>query len=253
MKDIKLFSYEEKEIRTVVDNDGNPWFVGKDIANVLGYIDVSDAIRRHCKNANKISQQGDSPASPPRNILIINEYDVYRLIMRSNLPDAEKFQDWVVEEVLPSIRKTGGYIIEKPEDTPEEIMARALLVAQDTLKRREERIKQLETKVEEDKPLVEFASKVSLSTDAIDVGLFAKIVKDENINLGRNKLFKWFKENKYLMDNNEPYQEYIDRGYFKVIEQTFNTPYGNKLTFKTLILPRGQMFFINKLRDELIY
>lgn len=107
MKDITLFSYEGKDIRTVVDNDGNPWFVGKDVAEALGYIDTADAIRRHCKKVNKISQQGDTPKSPPINILIISEYDVYRLIMRSNLPDAEKFQDWVVEEVLPSIRKTG--------------------------------------------------------------------------------------------------------------------------------------------------
>ena len=248
MNEIKLFSYEEKDIRTVVGSDGNPWFVGKDVAEALGYSNTRDAIRTHCKKANDFKEAGN-----PTPKKIIPESDVYRLIMRSNLPDAEKFQDWVVDEVLPSIRKTGGYIIEKPEDTPEEIMARALLVAQDTLKRREERIKQLETKVEEDKPLVEFASKVSSSTDAIDVGLFAKIVKDENINLGRNKLFKWFKENKYLMDNNEPYQEYIDRGYFKVIEQTFKTPYGNKLTFKTLVLPRGQMFFINKLRDDFAY
>lgn len=245
MKDIRLFSYEGKAIRTILDDKCNPWFVGKDVAEALGYSNTRDAIRTHCKKANDFREAGN-----PTPKKIIPESDVYRLIMRSNLPDAEKFQDWVVEEVLPTIRKTGGYLIEKPEDTPEEIMARALLVAQDTLKRREQRIKQLESKVEEDKPLVDFASKVSLSTDAIDIGLFAKIVKDESINLGRNKLFKWFKENKYLMNNNEPYQEYIDREYFKVIEQIFNTPYGQKISFKSLITPKGQMFFIKKLQDE---
>ena len=103
-------------------------------------------------------------------------------------------------------------------------------------------------KIEEDKPLVEFAEQVSSSADAIDIGTFAKLIKDENIKLGRNQLFNWLRDNKYLMKNNIPYQQYIDNGYFKVIEQPYKTPYGNKINVKTLINPIGQIRLIEKLR-----
>ena len=103
-------------------------------------------------------------------------------------------------------------------------------------------------KIEEDKPLVEFAEQVSLSSDAIDIGTFSKLIKDENIKLGRNQLFEFLRDNKYLMKNNIPYQQYIDNGYFKVIEQIYKTPYGNKINVKTLITPIGQIKLIEKLR-----
>ena len=103
-------------------------------------------------------------------------------------------------------------------------------------------------KIEEDKPLVEFAEQVSLSSDAIDIGTFSKLIKDEDIKLGRNQLFEWLRDNKYLMKNNIPYQQYIDNGYFKVIEQIYKTPYGNKINVKTLINPIGQIRLIEKLR-----
>ena len=103
-------------------------------------------------------------------------------------------------------------------------------------------------KIEEDKPLVEFAEQVSLAADAIDIGTFSKLIKDEDIKLGRNQLFEWLRDNKYLMKNNIPYQQYIDNGYFKVIEQIYKTPYGNKINVKTLITPIGQIKLIEKLR-----
>ena len=103
-------------------------------------------------------------------------------------------------------------------------------------------------KIEEDKPLVEFAEQVTLSADTIDIGTFSKLIKDENIKLGRNQLFEWLRDNKYLMKNNIPYQQYIDNGYFKVIEQIYKTPYGNKINVKTLITPIGQIKLIEKLR-----
>lgn len=104
---LAIFNYEGLTVRTI-EKDGEPWFVAADVAEVLGYVDKADAIRQHCKNVNKITQQGDS-RRPPTNILIIPERDVYRLIMRSKLPAAERFEEWVVGEVLPSIRKTGQY------------------------------------------------------------------------------------------------------------------------------------------------
>ena len=105
-------------------------------------------------------------------------------------------------------------------------------------------------KIEEDKPMVDFANTISASTDSVDVGIFAKLVKDEDIPLGRNKLFDWLRANKYLMKNNVPYQTYIDNGYFEVVEYTYNTPYGSKLGTKTLVTGKGQIKLVEKLRKE---
>lgn len=122
----------------VVEHKGEPWFVASDVAKALGYANPQEATREHCKKVNKITQPSKSLTSvkrPPTFINIIPESDVYRLVMRSNLPGAVEFQDWVCEEVIPTIRKSGGYLATKPDDTPETILARAVLIAQDTLKR----------------------------------------------------------------------------------------------------------------------
>jgi anti-repressor protein len=118
-KELIPFKYEGKLVRVVKGGDGEPWFVGNEVALILGYADPTDAIKRHCKYA-KILKAGEKPEwrIPPRGFLIIPESDVYRLVMRSQLREAEKFQDWVVEVVLPQIRKTGGYIpIEEGESS----------------------------------------------------------------------------------------------------------------------------------------
>ncbi|EFV42781.1 hypothetical protein HMPREF0179_03458 [Bilophila wadsworthia 3_1_6] len=134
----------------VVEHKGEPWFVASDVAKALGYANPQEATREHCKKVNKITQPSKSLTSvkrPPTFINIIPESDVYRLVMRSNLPGAVEFQDWVCEEVIPTIRKSGGYLATKPDDTPETILARAVLIAQDTLKRVEaERDEALRTK-----------------------------------------------------------------------------------------------------------
>lgn len=113
---ISLFSHATFGDVRVTDNNGEPWFIAKDIAERLGYLDTADAIRRHCKKSNKITHQGATPTTPPLNLLIIPESDVYRLVMRSQLPEAEKFQDWVCEEVLPAIRKNGAYAAKEQKE-----------------------------------------------------------------------------------------------------------------------------------------
>ena len=115
-----------------------------------------------------------------------------------------------------------------------------------------EATKPLFEKIENDKPLVQFAESVSASSDSIDIGTFAKIVKDEGIAMGRNKLFEWLRENKYLMKNNIPYQKYIDNKLFEIIEYTYNTSYGKKINTKTLVTGLGQIKIIEKLRKELV-
>lgn len=149
---VKLFEKEEfGKVRVVMQGE-DPWFVASDVAKALGYANPQEATREHCRKVNKITQPSESLPSvkcPPTFINIIPESDVYRLVMRSNLPRAVEFQDWICEEVIPSIRKTGGYLIAKPDDTPEAILARAVLVAQDTIRRIEaERDEAIRTKAE---------------------------------------------------------------------------------------------------------
>lgn len=114
----------------------------------------------------------------------------------------------------------------------------------------EEATKPLLGKIEEDKPLVDFAETISKTSDSISIGDFAKLIKDEGIKLGRNKLFEWLRDNKYLMKDNKPYQKYIDNGYFEIIEYSYNTPYGSKFGIKTLITGIGQIKIIEKLRNK---
>lgn len=149
---VKLFEKEEfGKVRVVMQGE-DPWFVASDVAKALGYANPQEATREHCRKVNKITQPSESLPSvkcPPTFINIIPESDVYRLVMRSNLPRAVEFQDWICEEVIPSIRKTGGYLATKPDDTPEAILARAVLVAQDTIRRIEaERDDAIRTKAE---------------------------------------------------------------------------------------------------------
>lgn len=144
---VKLFEKEEFGKVRVVMLDEDPWFVGRDVASALGYQNTVDAINTHCRKANDYRDSEMLPTATP--MKIIPESDVYRLVMRSNLPRAVEFQDWICEEVLPSIRKMGGYLIAKPDDTPEAILARAVLVAQDTIRRIEaERDEAIRTKAE---------------------------------------------------------------------------------------------------------
>lgn len=127
--ELKIFEKSEFGSVRVVMKDGEPWFVASDVARALGYERPNDAVNAHCKKVNKF-RYGDMPyGAQPYNI--IPESDVYRLVMRSNLPAAVEFQDWICDEVIPSIRRTGGYLLDKPDDTPESIMARAVLFSRE--------------------------------------------------------------------------------------------------------------------------
>ena len=244
--ELEIFKNDEfGEVRTLVINE-KPYFCASDIAKVLGYSNTRDAISRHCKGVVK----ADIPTnSGIQTVSFIPEGDIYRLIVKSKLPSAERFETWVMDEVLPTIRKHGAYmtndVIERTLTDPDYLIQLATAL-------KEERQARLiaEQKIEEQRPLVEFADKVSNSSNLIDMGKMAKLLKDENINIGRNRLFEWLRKKEILMRNNIPYQRYIDGGYFQVKESTFETPYGTKTQQTTFVTGKGQIYITEKLRKE---
>ena len=221
--ELQIFKNEEleMEIRTLII-EGEPYFVGKDVASVLGYAKPLNAIAKHVEEDDSLKWGLIDSLGRNQQTIVINESGLYSLILSSKLPQAKKFKRWVTSEVLPQIRKTGGYIPVDEGMTDSEIMARALLIAQGTINKKDELIRQHEKTIEQQKPLVDFANTIASTSKSIDMSSFAKLIKDEGIKMGRNKLFEWLRNNGYLMKNknNEPYQRYIDSKIFEVVEYT---------------------------------
>lgn len=174
----------------------------------------------------------------------------YRLGMKASNARADRFQNWLAMEVIPSIRKNGGYIAGQETLSDDELLEKAVLVAQRKIAERDKIIAQQKERIAEQQPLVDFATHVSQSKDTIDMDEMAKIAQNENINIGRNRLIKWLKEKKILKDNRTPYQTYIERGYFDVVETKKETVYGILVFPKTVITGKGQLWVIEKLRAE---
>jgi prophage antirepressor-like protein len=212
--------------------------VAIDIAKVLGYVNPQKAVRDHCKNVDAVGVN-DSFTLDPQTI-IIPERDVYRLIMRSKLPSAEKFEEWVVGDVLPSIRKTGKYEVAPSFQLPTSFA--------DALKLAYEQQLQLEVNsalLLEMKPKADFFDQVTESTTAIDIGTAAKVL---NMGIGRTKLFEFLRNAEILMQSNRPYQRFIDLGYFRVIEQSWQKPDGSsQINFKTVVYQKGLAFIRQQL------
>lgn len=243
---VKVFENKEfGRVRTVIIN-GEPWFVGKDVALVLGYSKPLDAIARHVDEDDSVKHGLTDSLGRNQETILINESGVYSLIFGSKLSIAKSFKRWVTSEVLPNIRKTGtyqlmdSYMIDDPVER-----------AKRWIEEQEEK-KALERKIEEDKPKVEFADHVADTSDCIDISTLAKLAKKENIKIGRNRLFEWLRKNDYLMSKgkhkNEPYQRYIDNGWFVVTEYVYHTAYGEQLGTKTYVTGKGQMCIIERLR-----
>lgn len=226
-----------KDIRAMVI-DGEPWFVGKDVATALGYIEVGRAIRQHCDDGGA-KRTPLQTAGGLQEVRLINEGDVYSLIFGSRLPEAKAFKRWVTHEVLPAIRKDGGYMVATPEETPEQLMARALQVAQATLARKEKEL-------EEARPKVTFANAVADSESTCLVGELAKLIKQNGVDIGQNRLFAWLRKNGYLMKNNVPTQRAMEQKLFHVLERTIMNPDGSSRIVRTpKVTGKGQLHFIN--------
>lgn len=248
---LQTWSYENSEIRTV-EKDGEPWFVGKDVAAVLGYSNTRDALAKHVDDEDKNTVVIRDGIQGNPNTIVINESGLYSLVLSSKLPNAKKFKRWVTSEVLPSIRKHGAYMtdqtLEQALTSPDFLIQLAT-----QLKEEKEQRKQLEAKVEQDKPKVLFADSVSASKSSILVGELAKILKQNGVDTGQFRLFAWLRENGYLIkregsDYNMPTQRSAEMGLFEVKQTIITHSDGHITTNKTpKVTGKGQVYFVNKL------
>lgn len=245
---IKTFESEEfGKVRTVV-KDGEPWLVGKDVADILEYRNGSRDINRHVDEDDRCKIM-IFDGNQNKETIIINESGFYSLVLSSKMPKAKEFRRWVTSHVLPTIRRTGGYVANEDMfienylpflDEPYQGLFRLQMIA----------INQLNERIRHDQPLVEFANQVSNSENLIDMNAMAKLAIEENIPIGRNRLFRWLRENEILMSDNLPYQKYIDRGYFAVKESVFETGSMTKTYQQTFVTGKGQQFIIGLLKKE---
>lgn len=251
MNNLQIFDIPDfGQIRTIQQN-GEPWFVGKDVADILGYQNGSRDVNRHVDEDDRQNYQNGTFESN-RGLTIINESGLYSLILSSKMPKAKEFKRWVTSEVIPAIRKTGGYIAGSENMTDAEIMAKAVLVAQSTIRQRDQRIKELESDVAAAKPKVLFADAVSASDSTILIGDLAKILKQNGHPIGQKRLFCWMREQGYLIkragaDYNSPTQRAMEMGLFKIKETAISHSDGHVSVSKTTkVTGKGQQYFINK-------
>lgn len=239
MNDLRIFQNAEfGQIRTVELN-GEPWFVGKDIAGALGYKDTSDALKKHVISEDKLTRRfADSGQN--REMYIINESGLYALIFGSKLVSAQRFKHWVTSEVLPAIRKTGSYAMPQGK----ELLALAVLEAQKT-------IEQQSSQIEEMKPKAIFADAVATSNQSILIGDLAKLICQNGYKIGQNRLFEWMYNNEFLIRSGSrhrmPTQKAMELKLFEVKERAIDNPDGSvRLTRTTKVTGKGQQYFINK-------
>lgn len=243
----QIFNFEQNEVRTILVND-EPFFVGKDVAEVLGYSNTAKAIRDHVDVEDRRSERIVHPLGGTQDSVVINESGLYSLILKSKLPNAKKFKRWVTSEVLPAIRKHGAYLTdEKAYDITHNpnSLADLLLQAGEQLKQKELVIKELQ-------PKALFAEAVETSKTSILVSELAKILKGNGIDIGQRRLFDWLRANGYLIKRigsewNMPTQKSMNLGLFEIKETTINKPDGHIQISKTSkVTGKGQTYFVNK-------
>lgn len=249
MTDLQIFNSPEFGAIRTIEKDGEPWFVGKDVAAALGYKEPTKAAREKVDDDDKGVSKIDTP-SGIQEMTIINESGLYSLVLSSKLPTAKKFKRWVTSEIIPSIRKHGAYMtpetLEKVLLSPDTLMQLA-----QNLKDEQEKRKALEAQIESQKPAVLFTGAVETSKTSILIGELAKMLKQNGINIGQNRLFAWMREKGYLIkrkgtDYNMPTQRSMDMGLFEIKETTINNPDGSiKISKTPKVTGKGQVYFIN--------
>ena len=268
-KDIQIFNNKEFGTIRVTMINGEPYFVGKDVASTLGYSDTSDALKKHVDDEDKMSRQIADSLGRMQNTKIINESGLYSLILSSKLPTAKKFKRWITADVLPSIRKHGAYMteetIEKALLNPDFLIS----LATELKKEKEQRIKLekenvvlekekeiLKQKEQENIPKVKFYESVAETETLIYVRDLAKLITQNGVKIGEKRLFQWLRENGYLIRKkgssyNTPTQKSVEMGLFKLIEASATTFTGRKITYRyARVTGKGQIYFVNKFLKE---
>lgn len=248
---IQVFNNEQfGNVRAMSLND-EPWFVAKDVCDVIGIK------TNHLREDGRGLDDDEVMSLPNWEVggkapLIVSEAGFYKLVMRSRKPEAKAFQRWVTHEVLPAIRRAGGYMVVKQDETPEQIMARAVLVAQDTIERQKRQIDEL-------KPKALFADAVAASDGTCLVGELAKMLKQNGVNMGQNRLFAWMREHGYLgktgSNRNVPTQRAMEQGLFRIKETAVTHSDGHVTINRTpKVTGKGQRYFIDAFakRGELV-
>lgn len=240
--------FEGQELR-IIEKDNEPWFVAKDVCDILEIKNNRDAISR-LDDDEKGVVLTDTPGGR-QNLTTVNEFGLYSLVLTSRKPEAKQFKRWITHEVIPSIRKHGAYMTpEKIEETllnPDTIIKLAT-----NLKEEQQKRAKAEQTIEEQKPKVQFAEAVETSDTSVLVGELAKILKQNGINIGQNRLFKWLRNNGFLIKKkgesyNLPTQASMDRGLFEIKKRVITNPDGSVRTTRTAkVTGKGQIYFVNK-------
>jgi prophage antirepressor-like protein len=249
MNELQIFNNEEfGEIRTVVANN-EPMFCLSDVCKALEISNVGNVKQR-------LSEKGIHTADTPtkggmQKMTFISEANLYKTIFQSRKESAERFTDWVTSEVLPSIRKNGGYIAGQETLSDDELLSKALLVAHNKIAERDKIIEQKQARIEQMKPKAIFADAVATSRTSILIGDLAKLICQNGYQIGQKRLFEWLRNNGYLCKSgssrNMPMQRYVEQGLFEVKESNVQNPDGSvRITRTTKVSGKGQLYFVNK-------
>lgn len=247
MNNLQVFNYNGNEVRTI-QKDGEPWWVLKDVCGILGISKYRDTASRLDED-ERGSVRVDTPGGE-QEMTVVNESGLYNVILRSDKPEAKPFRKWVTSEVLPSIRKHGAYMT--PQKIEEALLNPDTIIKLATnLKAEREKRMELERQAEKDKPLVTFANSVSVAKASILVGELAKLLKQNGVDMGQNRLFTWMRENGYLIsrkgaDYNMPTQRSMEMELFEIKLTTISHGDGHTSLNKTpKVTGKGQIYFIN--------
>lgn len=249
--EIRKFDFKGAALHTLTDEAGEPWFVARDVCDILELSNVTEALRPlddDEKSNFRISEVAQNGGRAP---LIISEPGLYKLIMRSRKQEAKEFQRWVTHEVLPQIRKTGGYIPTSESDSDEDIMARAVLVAQKTIDRKNQQLQAKDAQIKMLEPKARFADAVAASDGTCLVGELAKMLRQNGMDIGQNRLFRLLQADGYLgksgSNRNVPTQRAMDLGLFRIKETTVTHADGHTTVSRTpKVTGKGQRYFIDR-------
>lgn len=242
MNDIQKFTNDEFGTIRVSDRNGEAWFVAKDVCSALGLGRQQDSTRY--LDADEKGECLVNTTSGDQQMVIVSEPGFYKLVMKSRKPEAKAFQRWVTHEVLPSIRKQGGYMTARADETPEQIMARALMLAKDTMDRQQREIAEL-------RPKALFADAVAASDGTCLIGELAKMMRQNGVQVGQNRLFEWLRRDGFLgktgSNYNVPTQMAMERGLFRIKETAVTHSDGHVTVNRTpKATGRGQRYFIDR-------